>query len=263
MARTATPAGVAALIAALAAVGGVDPGQGSAAALSTPQYILGAVGDSARPEADTKRDGDRHPALTLAFAGVKPGDQVAELIPGSGYFTRLLSAAVGPKGKVYAVAPPRRPDAPADAPDPAARLKPITSDSHYANVSVIVSKPAQLELPKGLDLVWTSQNYHDFHNIADVNVVDIDKAVLKALKPGGVYLVLDHAAEKGSGFRDTSTLHRIDPEAVKKEVTSAGFKFEAESGVLRNNDDPRTAKVFDPGIRGHTDQFIFKFRKPK
>jgi len=263
MARTATPAGVAALIAALAAVGGVDPGQGSAAALSTPQYILGAVGDSARPEADTKRDGDRHPALTLAFAGVKPGDQVAELIPGSGYFTRLLSAAVGPKGKVYAVAPPRRPDAPADAPDPAARLKPITSDSHYANVSVIVGKLAQLELPKGLDLVWTSQNYHDFHNIPDVNMATLNKTVFDALKPGGSYFVLDHAAEAGSGGRDTNTLHRIDEETVKQEVKAAGFELAGESDILRNKDDPRTGKVFEPPIQGHTDQFLLKFRKPK
>ncbi len=238
-------------------------GHGSWSTSQPPLNILRAVGDAARPEADTKRDADRHPALTLAFAGVRPGDKVGELIPGGGYFTRLLSAVVGPKGKVYAVVPPRRPDAPADAPDPAARLQPITSDSHYANVAVVVSKISQLELPKGLDLVWTSQNYHDFHNIPDGQVADIDKAVFKALKPGGVYLVLDHAAEKGSGFRDTSTLHRIDPEAVKKEVMSAGFKFEAESGLLRNKDDPRTAKVFDPGIRGHTDQFIFKFRKPK
>jgi predicted methyltransferase len=263
MARTATLAGVAALVIAIAAAGGVYAGHGSASALSPPGFTLKAVGDAARPEADTKRDADRHPALTLAFAGVKPGDQVAELIPGGGYFTRLLSAVVGPKGKVYAVVPPRRPDAPADAPDPAARLQPITSDSHYANVSVIVSKPSQLELPQSLDLVWTSQNYHDFHNIPDVQVADIDKAVFKALKPGGVYLVLDHAAEKGSGFRDTSTLHRIDPEAVKKEVTSAGFKFEGASPVLRNSDDPHTAKVFDPAIRGHTDQFIFRFRKPR
>ncbi|TLZ50384.1 MAG: class I SAM-dependent methyltransferase, partial [Gammaproteobacteria bacterium] len=81
--------------------------------------------------------------------------------------------------------------------------------------------------------------------------------------PGGVYLVLDHAAQAGSGFRDTSTLHRIDPEAVKKEVMSAGFRFEAKSDILSNQDDPHTAKVFDPGIRGHTDQFIFKFRKPR
>ena len=262
MVRATILASGSALAAALV-VSVVYAGHGSARGRATPPYITRAVGDGARPEADTKRDADRHPALTLAFAGVKPGDQVAELIPGSGYFTRLLSAVVGPKGKVYAVAPPRRPDAPADQPDPAARLQPITSDSHYGNVTVSVQKVAQLELPRGLDLVWTSQNYHDFHNLPDIQVADIDKAVFRALKPGGVYLVLDHAAQAGSGFRDTSTLHRIDPEAVKKEVMSAGFRFEARSDILSNQDDPHTAKVFDPAIRGHTDQFIFKFRKPR
>jgi predicted methyltransferase len=87
--------------------------------------------------------------------------------------------------------------------------------------------------------------------------------VFAALKPGGVFIVLDHSAEAGSGSRDTGTLHRIDEEAVKKEVESAGFKFAGESQVLRNKDDPRTAKIFDPAIRGHTDQFILKFVKPK
>src|SRR2546430_1597965 len=144
MVRATILAGGSALAAALA-VSVVYAGHGSTRGRATPPYITRAVGDSARPEADTKRDADRHPALTLAFAGVKPGDQVAELIPGSGYFTRLLSAVVGPKGKVYAVAPPRRPDAPADQPDPAARLQPITSDSHYSNVTVSVQKVAQLE----------------------------------------------------------------------------------------------------------------------
>src|SRR5207237_9339090 len=112
------------------------------------------------PEADPNGELDGRRALTVAFAGVKPGDQVAELIPGSGYFTRLLSAVVGPKGKVYAVAPPRRPDAPADQPDPAARLQPITSDSHYAHVTVRVQTVAQLALSRGLDPVWPSQDYH-------------------------------------------------------------------------------------------------------
>src|SRR5205823_3083753 len=133
-------------LAATLAVSAVYAGHGSARGRVTPPYITRAVGDSARPEADTKRDADRHPALTLAVAGVKPGDQVAELIPGAGYFTRLLSAVVGPRGKVYAVVPPRRPDAPADQPDPAARLQPITSASHYRNVTVSVQKVAQLEL---------------------------------------------------------------------------------------------------------------------
>jgi predicted methyltransferase len=236
----------------------------AAPAPPVPPDIAAAVADKARPDADTQRDADRKPAETLAFAGVKPGQQVAELVPGGGYFTRLLSAVVGPKGKVYALANPKRPDAPADAPDPAARLAPITSDPHYANVvvSTLSIRATPLTLPPNMDLVWTSQNYHDFHNVKDVNVADLDKAIFNALKPGGIYIVLDHAAEAGSGFRDTSTLHRIDEEAVKQEVESAGFKFVAESDVLRNKDDPHTGKVFDGAIRGHTDQFILKFRKP-
>ena len=261
MGRTTTVATPA--LAAALAVAGVQAGHGSPRTHDAPPFITAACADAARPEADTKRDADRHPGLILAFAGVKPGDQVVELVPGSGYFTRLLSAVVGPKGKVYAVVPPRRPDAPADQPDAAARLQPITSDSHYGNVTVSVQSFAQLAPPKGVDLVWTSQNYHDFHNLPDIKVVDIDKAVFKALKPGGVYIVSDHAAEAGSGFRDTSTLHRIDREAVKKEVISAGFKFEASSDILSNQADPHTAKVFDPAMRGHTDQFTLKFRKPK
>ena len=261
MGRTTTLA-TAALAAALA-VTAVQAGPGSSRASDVPPYITAAAANAARPEADTKRDADRHPALTLAFAGVKPGDQVVELVPGSGYFTRLLSSIVGPKGKVYAVAPPRRPQAAADSPDPAAPVQAIAADPHYGNVTVSVQRFAQLALPKDVDLVWTSQNYHDFHNLPDIQVLDIDKAVFKALKPGGVYIVSDHAAEAGSGFRDTSTLHRIDREAVKKEVISAGFRFEASSDILSNKDDPHTAKVFDPNMRGHTDQFILKFRKPK
>jgi predicted methyltransferase len=238
---------------------------GAAAPTGVPPYIAAAVADKARPEADTQRDADRKPAETLAFAGVKPGEEVAELIPGGGYFTRLLSAVVGPKGKVYALANPKRPDAPADAPEPAARLAPITSDPHYANVAVstLSIRATPIMLPQNVDMVWTSQNYHDLHNVKDLNVADLDKAVFNALKPGGIYIVLDHAAEAGSGFRDTSTLHRIDEEAVKQEVEAAGFKFVAESDVLRNKDDPHTDKVFDGAIRGHTDQFILKFRKPK
>ena len=230
---------------------------------AVPAYIGAAVTDRARPEEDTRRDAERKPAETLAFAGVKPGDHVAELAPGKGYFTRLLSAVVGPNGKVIAIASPPAPDAPPDKPKPAAAVQAIAADPHYSNVTVSEQRASQLALPEPVDLVWTSQNYHDFHNVPNIEVANIDKAVFNALKPGGLYIVLDHAAEAGSGFRDTSTLHRIDPEAVKKEVTSVGFKFEAESDLLRNKEDAHTAKVFDAGIRGHTDQFMLKFRKPK
>jgi predicted methyltransferase len=238
-------------------------GVAPAAQPSIPRYIAKAVADPKRPATDRSRDADRKPAECLAFAGVKPGEQVVELIPGSGYFTRLLSDIVGPRGKVYAAAPPRRPDSPADRPDPAAPVQAIAGDPHYSNVVVMVGRLSELDLPKDVDLVWTSQNYHDLHNIPNVNVLDIDKEVFAALKPGGIYLVLDHSAGQGSGFRDTSTLHRIDEEAVKKEVMQAGFELLGESEALRNPKDPRTAKVFDPSIRGKTDQFILKFRKPK
>jgi predicted methyltransferase len=223
---------------------------------SLPKYIVAAVADSARPAADTERDADRKPGETLAFAGVKPGEQVLELAPGKGYYTRLLSAAVGPQGKLYALTSPPKPDAPPPA------VQAIAADPHYGNVTVLLRRVSEGKLPEGLDLVWTSQNYHDFHNIPDVDVATINRAVFDSLKSGGTYLVLDHAAAAGSGAHDTDTLHRIDAETVKKEVTAAGFKLVAESTILRNKKDPHTARVFDAEIRGHTDQFILKFRKP-
>ncbi len=228
-----------------------------------PAYITAAIADPARPAADRERDADRKPAAMLEFAGIKPGMSVADLIPGAGYFTRLFSAAVGPKGKVYAVATARAADAPADAPDRSAAVRAIAADAHYANVTVEVVRLKEFSLAPPVDVVWTSQNYHDIHNVKDLNVVDFDKAVFAALKPGGVFIVLDHSAPAGSGFTDTDTLHRIDEAAVKTEVESAGFRFAGESDVLRNKDDPRTAKVFDPAIRGRTDQFVLKFVKPK
>jgi predicted methyltransferase len=224
--------------------------------------ITRAVADPARPEADRARDAERKPAESLAFAGVHPGARVAELLPGSGYFTRLFSLVVGTKGKVYALARPRPAQAAPDSPDPAAPILALAADPHYGNVVVSSMSIKDLALPEPVDLVWTSQNYHDLHNIPNADVVNFDRAVFGALKPGGVFIVLDHVAAAGSGFRDTSTLHRIDPEAVKKEVESAGFKFEAASEVLHNPADDHTLKVFDPAIRGKTDQFILKFRKP-
>jgi predicted methyltransferase len=228
----------------------------ASAAPSIPAYITAAVADSARPAEDKQRDAERKPAETLAFAGVKPGDTVIELAPGKGYYTRLLSAVVGPKGTVYAVGSQPKPDAP---PPP---VQAIAADPHYSNVTVSLQRIGELKLPEGVDLVWTSQNYHDLHNIHDVDVAKINSAFFAALKSGGSYFVLDHAAEAGSGSRDTGTLHRIDEETVKQEVTAAGFKLVGEGDILRNKSDPRTAKVFDPEIRGHTDQFMLKFRKP-
>jgi predicted methyltransferase len=224
--------------------------------------IAMAIADPARPDADRQRDANRKPAETLAYAGVKPGDQIAELLPGSGYFTRLFSKVVGPGGHVYALVPAPSPTAAADTPDFAARVKAIAADPNYANVSVIVEPFSQLKVPAPVDLVWTSQNYHDLHNFPGLDVVVFNQMVFDALKPGGIYLILDHEAEPGSGARDTATLHRIDMETVKKEVEAAGFVLMGTSDLLRQPGDPHTIKVFDPSIRGKTDQFLLKFRKP-
>lgn len=236
------------------------------AASGPPANVTAAVSDSARPEGDTKRDAERKPADMLVFAQVKPGEKVVDLLPGGGYFTRLFAVAVGPSGKVYALAPAKSPSAPPDAPDRSAAVKAIAADPHYTNIVVIAEPAAELlkvKLPEPVDLIWTSQNYHDVHNVKDVDVAAFNKAVFNALKPGGYFIVLDHAAASGSGANDTSTLHRIDEATVKQEVEAAGFKLLGESKVLRNPSDPHTAKVFDPSVQGHTDQFILKFQRPK
>jgi predicted methyltransferase len=251
MQRAAIFAGMILLTAVFgAAAYGADPA-------NIPKYIAAAVADPTRPAADTARDANRKPAETLAFAGVKPGDQVVEFGPGKGYYTRLLSGVVGANGKVTTVSSQPPPNAP---PPP---VQAIAADPHYGNVHVTLQHVAELKLPANVDLVWTSQNYHDFHDIPDVQVASLNRAVFDALKPGGIYFVLDHAAESGSGTRDTNTLHRIDEETVKQEVKAAGFEPVDESNVLRNKDDPHSGKVFEPPIQGHTDQFLLKFRKPK
>ena len=233
-----------------------------ALAAPVPGNIAAAVADANRPDADKQRDANRKPAETLGFTGVKQGALVAELIPGGGYFTRLFSKAVGSKGHVYALVPAPLADAPADVPDFAARVKVIAADPNYANVSVVVEPFSQLAVPAPVDLVWTSQNYHDLHNFPGLDVGVFNKMVFDDLKPGGIYLVLDHAAEPGAGARDTKTLHRIDPDSVKKEVLAAGFVFVGSSDLLGRPDDSHSQKVFDPAVRGKTDQFILKFRKP-
>jgi predicted methyltransferase len=245
---------MAALVFSLAAV------EGSAA--PPPAFLSAAVADPGRPAADTERDANRKPAETLLVAGIAPGQQIAELLPGGGYFTRIMSKAVGPSGHIYALVPAPSPDAPANTPDFAARIKALAADPNYANVSVIVEPFAQLKTPVPVDMVWTSQNYHDLHNFPGLDVTVFNQMVFESLKHGGIYFILDHASQPGAGTSVTSTLHRIDPETVKREVLAAGFVFVGSSNLLHQPADPHTAKVFDPAIRGRTDQFILKFRKP-
>ena len=216
--------------------------------------IKAAVADAGRPEADVARDPARRPAEMLTFAGVTTGAKIGEIIPGGGYFTRIFSKAVGPEGKVYAFVPSAMPER------MAAAIDPVIKDPAYANVVLLRQPTAEFAPPESLDLVWTSQNYHDLHNNGGTPAA-LNAAAFKALKPGGVYVVLDHVAKDGSGVSDTSTLHRIDPAVVKAEVTQAGFKFDGESDTLRRKDDAHTAKVFE--MHDKTDQFVYRFKKPK
>ena len=223
--------------------------------------ITAAVADKGRPAADTALDAARKPAETLDFVGVKPGMTVVELIPGGGYFTRLLSKAVGPKGTVYAIYPPPRPSSDPAKPTPTPAIETLAAEPAYANVKPIKASPAALSVPTPADIVFTAQNYHDLHNIPNFDMAAFNKSVFNALKPGGEYVVLDHVALPGDP-NVTHTLHRIDPAVVRKEVEAAGFKFAGESKILANPADPHDKNVFDPSIRHHTDQFLYKFRRP-
>jgi predicted methyltransferase len=230
------------------------------ASVFIPAYIAAAVSDPARPAADMVRDADRLPGEILAFAGVRAGSKIADLIPGGGYFTRIFSKAVGPRGHVYAYVP--------DELTKLAKREPavnaIARDPNYKNVTVILNTLPNFSAPEKLDLVFTAQNYHDMHDkfMGPADLSAVNKAIFRSLKPGGVFLVIDHSAQPGSGLRDTETLHRIDSAVVKSEVTAAGFIFEGESRALRDPGDKRAVSVFDPSIRGKTDQFVYKFRKP-
>ncbi|HMI20286.1 MAG TPA: methyltransferase [Sphingomonas sp.] len=221
--------------------------------------IATAVADPGRPAADRDRDAERKPADMLAFAGVKPGMVVIDILPGGGYFTRLFSTAVGPTGKVLAYVPD---EMFAGRPKSLDAVNAIAAEPAHKNVQAL-HDPALAPGPQNIaDVVWTSQNYHDLHNVPGLDVVAFNKVLYGIVRPGGVYIVLDHSAPAGSGLTDTNTLHRIDEATVRKEVEAAGFKFDGESKVLANSADTRTLKVFDPSIRGHTDQFVLRFRKP-
>lgn len=214
---------------------------------------------AARPPADAMTDPSFKRDEVLAFVGVKPGDKVADIV--SGRFARAISAAVGPNGKLYAVEPDEIVKA---HPEVITLMNAVNAQASGHNVEVVTGPINQIKLPSGLDAVFIRQNYHDLHDkfMGPADVPAFNKAVYAALKPGGVYVVLDHSATKGSGLAATDTLHRIDRDTVVSEVTAAGFKLDGESQIFANPADPRDKNVFDASIRGHTDQFLLRFKKP-
>jgi predicted methyltransferase len=181
------------------------------------------------------------------------------VFPG-GYWDRLFSKAVGPTGKVNAflpaeIAKEEKIPVPADGVSPYPGYDNVASKSAPVN-AFAVAAPA--------DVVWIRQNYHDLYDpfMGPADVPAFNKAVFKALKPGGAYVIVDHSAPDGSDLAATNTTHRIDAARVKKDMAAAGFVFVAESNALRNPADTRDKLVFDPSVRGKTDQFVYLFRKP-
>lgn len=225
-----------------------------------PANIAAALADPARPAADVARDAARKPGELLALADIKTGDKVADFVIGGGYVTRILSAAVGPTGHVYAYQPAEFIKFQASYGE---NLKKVADA--YKNVTPLDASLQQLDLPDGLDAIVTVQNYHDLYlkPFPSGTAAKVDAELFKSLKPGGVLLIVDHAALPGSGISAADSLHRIDPEAVKSDLKAAGFVLESESPLFHDAADPHTTNVFDPSIRGKTDQFTMVFRKPR
>lgn len=269
-------AGLAACAALGACATGVVPGllaapQSAVPVTAASPHIVAAVADPLRPQADRDRDALRHPAEILAFAGVEPGESVADVGPGGGYYTRMFATAVGPQGQVYGVI--RTPAPNANPPAIAAVA------AQYPNITVLPQGYQSWAAPAPLDVIFISQIYHDFHLPAQpareatatqpaaparpaLDVPALNASLLAALKPGGTLVIIDHAAVAGSDLTVPSTLHRIDQALVRRELEAAGFVYDGEINVLRNPADNRTVRVFEGDIRGHTDQFAMRFRKP-
>jgi predicted methyltransferase len=235
------------------------PSEGTGSSANASIDYSAALADPQRPAADRDRDAARKPAELLTFAQIEAGEKIGDYIMGGGYWTRILSNAVGPQGKVYAFQP-----------DEFIAFRPAYGEEQNAavagraNVSPLRGPVAAPAFPEPLDTLITVQNFHDLY-IGAMPAGTGPKAVAAvyaALKPGGTLLVVDHSAAGGSGTSAANALHRIDKQAAISALTAAGFVLEAESDLYARPDDPRTANVFAPEIRGKTDQFVLRLRKP-
>lgn len=211
----------------------------------------------AQPPASMQVDPAWKAPEVIAFIGLKPGDKVADIV--SGRFAGPLVRAVAPNGKLYAVFPA---EVLKEAPD-AGKMLQAGAAASGGVMEASLPPVNDMKLPTGLDAVFIRQNYHDLYDkfMGPADVAGFNRQVFAALKKGGVYVILDHDAP-GAPIAVTETLHRIDKAQVIKDVTAAGFKLDGESKILANPADDHTKMVFDPAIRGKTDQFLLKFRKP-
>ena len=227
----------------------------AAASLSPEARYAEALSDSRRLPEEVARDPLRKPADMLAFMNLQPGHAIADIRPEEGYFTRLFAPVVGAGGHVYAFVPNQtaaRENAFAD-----------TLASTFPNTSRVTGALETMTFDQPLDVVFMGEEYHDFTIPRfGVDVAAMNRRVFEVLKPGGLYVILDHQAADGAGISVAGTLHRIEAAALRREVEAAGFVFDGESTVVRNPADDHSVTVFDPSIRGRSDRFVYRFRKP-
>lgn len=232
----------------------------ASAGSSSAKGFAAALADPARPEADRARDAARKPAELLRFARIKRGQTVADYIMGGGYVTHILASAVGAKGVVYAYQPVEFVGYRADygkEQDQVAAAR--------ANVTPVRSLITDFALPAKADAIITVQNFHDLY-LKAMPAGTPEKgvaALYAALKPGGTLVVVDHVGAAGTGSSAADSLHRIDPAFTRMTLEKAGFRYDGELTAWHAPSDPHTGNVFSPDIRGKTDQFAYRFRKPK
>jgi predicted methyltransferase len=188
----------------------------------------------------------------IRFARVDPGATVIDVYPGDGDWTRLFSDAVGPNGRVYSFLPA---EVAHFKNDPVGNMRTLAKEPGRANVEAVSAHlVAMPEVTQPADVLWLQLFYHDLYTALmqskDATAADFNRAVSDRVKPGGYYVIVDHAAAGTAGTSVAQSLHRIDPASVRKEVEAAGFLLDAESNMLANKDDPRSVKVFNPAIKG-------------
>jgi predicted methyltransferase len=235
-----------------------------AAAAPAPKVtVAAAMASPSRDPDNVKLDEGRKPAEVLAFLGLKPGMHVLDLFGGNRYWSEIIAPTLGPKGSYTVWEPTQFYSDKTKAAFAAYQAK-------NANVSIVSSPFEAPELkPNSADFVILNDNYHDTYwqndkyKIPKMDPNAFLKVLYAAVKPGGTVGVIDHIANPNDDARATvEKLHRIDPNVVKADFERAGFKFVGSSDLLRNTSDDHTLLVFDPKVRGHTDKFIYKFRKP-
>ena len=200
----------------------------------------------------------------IRFARVDAGTTVIDVYPGDGEWTRLFSDAVGPKGRIYSFVPAEVADF---KNDPVGRMQTLANEAGRENVQAVSADlVAMPEVTQPADVLWLHLFYHDLHTALiqkkGATAAGFNRAVFERLKPGGSYVIVDHAAATASGTSDTQSLHRIDPASVRAEVEAAGFVLDEETTMLANKDDAHSIKVFDLSIKGKTDRFAYRFVKP-